>query len=163
MEDGWSGVAFWYLNALLETRQFQKARQLIDDPEFSSLFDYAGNRYIECWYQYYSGDYREAGRIMEEIPISLHYDRGVVYAQQKDKEKVDSILSKYHLEPAQKALIYGILQERDSMYYYLNLEKDIYTIFHINGSIELDPYRKEERYKAFLEKNHLPLTTRKEE
>ena len=45
------------------------------------------------------------------------------------------------------------------MYYYL--EKDNYDVSGMkypNSRREFDPYRKEERFKALLKKNYLPLT-----
>jgi hypothetical protein len=71
---------------------------------------------------------------------------------------VNSILNKDVLKDYEKAIVFAILKERDSMYYYINKEKDIDNILKINGFIEIDPYRKEERYKAFLRKNYLPIT-----
>ncbi len=44
------------------------------------------------------------------------------------------------------------------MYHYMNKESNIWSIIYINGSIEIDPYRKEERFKALLKKHYLPLT-----
>ncbi len=44
------------------------------------------------------------------------------------------------------------------MCHYMNKENDIWNIININGSIEVDAYRKEDLYKAFLKKNYLPLT-----
>ena len=54
--------------------------------------------------------------------------------------------------------MFAILKERDSMYYYINKEKDIYNIREFNSYFEVDPYRKEERFKALLKKHYLPLT-----
>ena len=44
------------------------------------------------------------------------------------------------------------------MYYYIDKEASIFKILEFNGYNELDPYRKEERYKAYLRKNYLPIT-----
>jgi len=44
------------------------------------------------------------------------------------------------------------------MYYYLNKRNHIIGIRGPNSQREFDPYRKEERYKAFLRKNYLPIT-----
>ncbi|MBE9490384.1 MAG: hypothetical protein IMY67_08845, partial [Bacteroidetes bacterium] len=46
----------------------------------------------------------------------------------------------------------------DSMYYYINKEQDIYKIRYFNSYFEVDPYRKDERFKALLKKHYLPLT-----
>ena len=52
----------------------------------------------------------------------------------------------------QKTLVFAILRELDSLYYYLNKVNDNFFAFYPKGSIEIDPYRKEEGYKAFLKK-----------
>ena len=62
--------------------------------------------------------------------------------------------------PRDKAVVYAILKEKDSMYHYLN-SFDVYQTFflpHLNSLRAFDPYRKEERYKAFLRKNYFPIT-----
>ena len=58
----------------------------------------------------------------------------------------------------EKALIFAILNERDSMYYYLDKEKNIILINLFNSRKEVDPYRKEEKYKEYLKNNYLPVT-----
>ncbi len=68
------------------------------------------------------------------------------------------LLNKGVLANFEKARVFAILEERDSMYYYINKEKNIYKIRYFNSYFEVDPYRKEERFKALLKKNYLPLT-----
>ncbi len=57
-----------------------------------------------------------------------------------------------------KARVYAILMEKDSMYYYLNKTILKEALYYINGNNYFNPYRKEERFKTFLKKNYLPLT-----
>ncbi len=85
--------------------------------------------------------------------------RAAVLAQKDSLEGVQKILNMDVLGNYEKARVFAILKERDSMYYYLEKEKN-YTYFdHVfNGIKEADPYRKEDRYKAFLKKNYLPIT-----
>ena len=77
---------------------------------------------------------------------------------QNEIKKAYSILNKNTLKSYEKAIVFAVLKERDSMYHYMNKESDIWNIIKINGAIEVDPYRKEEQYKTFLKKNYLPLT-----
>ena len=44
------------------------------------------------------------------------------------------------------------------MYYYLDKEKNIILINLFNSRKEVDPYRKEEKYKEYLKNNYLPVT-----
>jgi len=84
--------------------------------------------------------------------------RASLFAQQNKTEETYEILNKTVLKNYEKARVFAILKERDSMYYYINKEKDIYNIRHFNSFFEVDPYRKEERFKALLKKHYLPLT-----
>ncbi len=92
------------------------------------------------------------------LGIRANFNYPLLYAQQNDIKKVTSILNKNVLNPYEKAIVFAVLKERDSMYHYMNKESEAWNIQIINGFIEVDPYRKEDRYKAFLQKNYLPLT-----
>ncbi len=79
-----------------------------------------------------------------------------IYAQLNDQNKLDSVLRGDH----SKAIIYAILKEKDSMYHYLN-SFDVYQTYsfrNLNSLRAFDPYRKEERFKAFLKKYYFPIT-----
>ena len=84
-----------------------------------------------------------------------------VLAQQGDIKGVREILNNTYLDDYNKAKVFAILKERDSMYYYIDkMDSNIWNgeIRETNGSKEFDPYRKEKRYKAFLKKNYYPIT-----
>ncbi|MBT8289011.1 MAG: hypothetical protein HKN00_13760 [Flavobacteriaceae bacterium] len=73
----------------------------------------------------------------------------------------DSIYQLFKTTPVysyQKAIVYAVLKEKDSMYHYLNRSTRYYALNDINGNNAFNPYRKEERFKAFLRKNYLPIT-----
>ncbi len=84
--------------------------------------------------------------------------KSLVLAQKGDVKGVREILNKHTLNFFEKALIFAILNERDSMYYYLDKEKNIILINLFNSRKEVDPYRKEEKYKEYLKNNYLPVT-----
>ena len=107
---------------------------------------------------YMKGDYEKAEIYVEKYFYDNYDDQASLYAQQKKIEKTYEILNKGVLANYEKARVFAILKERDSMYYYINKEQDIYKIRYFNSYFEVDPYRKEERYKALLKKNNLPLT-----
>ena len=107
---------------------------------------------------YMKGDYEKAEIYVEKYFYDNYDDQASLYAQQKKIEKTYKILNKGVLANYEKARVFAILKEKDSMYYYINKEQDIYKIRYFNSYFEVDPYRKEERYKAFLKKNNLPLT-----
>ena len=107
---------------------------------------------------YYEGDYEKAQEILVEYPFDNYDDQVTLFAQQNKVKETYEILNKGVLANFEKARVFAILKERDSMYYYINKEQDIYKIRYFNSYFEVDPYRKDERYKAFLKKNYLPLT-----
>ena len=157
-EDDWSDNANLYFISLLKTKQFDKANQLMTDPYFSTLFSDFSKSYLVFNYQYFSENYNEAEKFIESFIYTHHFDLAIAHAQQNEIKKVRSILDKDVLNAYQKAIVFAILKERDSMYYYMDKENKIGNKLLINGSIELDDYRKEDRYKAFLKKNYLPIT-----
>jgi hypothetical protein len=104
------------------------------------------------------GDYEKAQIYQEKYFYDNYDNQAALYANQGKLEDTYAIINKGVLANYEKARVFAILEERDSMYYYINKEKDIYKIRYFNSYFEVDPYRKEERYKSFLKKNNLPLT-----
>lgn len=107
---------------------------------------------------YYEGKYDKDEPLLDIYPFSKNDELAVLYASQGKLEDTYAILNKGVLANFEKARVFAILEERDSMYYYINKEKDIYKIRYFNSYFEVDPYRKEERFKALLRKHYLPLT-----
>ena len=144
--------------SLLKTEKFKEANNLLQNNYFSSLFLGQSRLVLIIEYHYYIGDYNKVQTSHEIYVYSTNFELSILYAQQNEIKKVHSILKKNVLKAYEKAIVFAILKEKDSMYYYMDKEEEIENIFRINGSIEVDPYRKEERYKTFLKKNYLPLT-----
>ena len=107
---------------------------------------------------YYEGDYEKAQYYLDMYKSDPAYAQANLYAQQDSIIKTYEILNKGVLTNLEKARVFAILKERDSMYYYINKEQDIYNIRHFNSFFEVDPYRKDKRFKALLKKHYLPLT-----
>jgi TolB-like protein len=153
-----SDNAYTYYLSLLKTERFKEANNLLQNDYFSSLFLEQSRLSLVIDYHYYTGDYNKVQTTHDTYVYSEDFELSILYAQQNDIKKVTSILNKNALKSYEKAIVFAILKERDSMYYYMEKEKDIENVLYFNGSIELDPYRKEDRYKTFLKKNYLPLT-----
>jgi hypothetical protein len=154
----WSFNAYTYYMSLLKTKQFEKANNLLQNDYFSSLFIEQSRLSLLIDYHYYQGNYNKAQDHIDNYIFTKNFKLSILYAQQNDIKKVTSILNKDILSSYEKAIVFAVLKERDSMYFYMNKEKEIENILIVNGSVEVDPYRKEERYKAFLKKNYVPLT-----
>jgi TolB-like protein/AraC-like DNA-binding protein/Tfp pilus assembly protein PilF len=109
-------------------------------------------------FYYYQGKYDKAEPFMHAYPFANNINQALLYASQGKLENTYKIINKGVLANFEKAKVFAILKERDSMYYYINKEKDIYKIRYFNSYFEVDPYRKEERFKALLRRHYLPLT-----
>jgi len=107
---------------------------------------------------YFEHDYKEAQVYLEMFFVDSYIIQANMFAQQDQTKGAYEILNKGVLQNFEKARVFAILKERDSMYYYINKENDIYNIREFNSYFEVDPYRKEERFKKLLKKHYLPLT-----
>jgi len=154
----WSENAYTYYLSLLKTEKFKEAKDLLQNDYFTSLFLEQAQLSLLIDYHYYTGNYNKAQTTHDSYVYSSDFELSKLYAQQNDIEKVRSILNKNSLKSYEKAIVFAILKERDSMYHYMNKESDVWNIIIFNGFIEVDSYRKEDRYKTFLTKNYLPLT-----
>jgi len=150
-----------YYLSLLENKKFSEAKRLLQSKNFKSLLN-DQNQIIYTWYYYYHQEnYDKAKEILQDSLIETHYYyKGLTYAQLGNRKKVDSFFSmeRAWFPNSYKAFVYAALNEKDSMYYYLEKMDNLYRIRAPNGRREFDPYRKEERFKAFLRKNYFPLT-----
>jgi TolB-like protein/AraC-like DNA-binding protein len=166
-----SSNAITYFNALVEGKKFATAHKLMKSDNFKSLIK-KKQQLSSLWYFYYHQEnYKKAQDILKD---SLMEDdllaKLITQAQLGGRKSVDSMLSfSFSRTNSYKIFIHAILKERDSMYHYLEKASyrcgPNYRIMPRGGGIsgpnnrrEFDPYRKEERYKAFLKKNYLPLT-----
>ncbi len=147
-----------YYFSLLKTEKFKEANNLLQNDYFTSLFAKEIMFYWEFNKYYYQGNYSKAQDHIDNFIYPKGFELSINYAQQNDIKKAYSILNKNTLKPYDKARVFAVLKERDSMYHYMNKESEIENILELNGAVEVNPYRKEERYKAFLKKNYLPLT-----
>ncbi len=147
-----------YFAALVEGKKFKDAENLMRSKNFKSLL--SKNEQLNCLWQYYyhQENYNKAQEVLKDSLMFNNYrEQLYTYAQLGDRKVTDSLLEDC-IFVLQKAKVYAILKERDSMYYYLNKRNHIIGIRGPNNQREFDPYRKEERYKAFLKKNYLPIT-----
>jgi len=151
--------AYFYFDALVESKNFDKAKILFDSKNFKSLFN-EKQKLSALWYlYYYQGNYMKSQEFMSDSLIkNVHISLIYTFAQLGDKMAVDSLLSKNPGYFFEKSFVYAILKEKDSMYHYMNRMNGFFLMKGLNSRGEFDPYRKEERYKAFLRENYLPIT-----
>ena len=147
------------LHTLLESKKFNRAQILFDSKNFETLFD-EKQKLNGLWYFYYQqGNYIKAQECLNSSSIKdLHISMIYTFAQLGDKKAIDSMFNKSPINFWQKAFVFAILKEKDSMYCYLNKMNGFFEMKGVNSRFEFDPYRKEKRFKALLKKNYLPIT-----
>jgi hypothetical protein len=84
--------------------------------------------------------------------------KALCFAQIGSVNEVAKLLNKKDvISDSDKAFVFAVLKNRDSMYFYMDKAEMAQSI-RINSRREVDPYRKEQRYIEFLEKNYMPVT-----
>ncbi len=154
-------IAINYNFTLIESGNFDEAKKLMETENYKSLIAKSRefyNIYNSYYYYYFKKDYKKSEEILSgTLKNEFYFDKICISAQLGKVDKVYKLLIDYNEKDVSgKAFIFAILQEKDSMYHYLKKEDIDY--WWVNGRFEFDPYRKEERYKAFLKKNYLPIT-----
>jgi TolB-like protein len=152
----WPAVA--YYNALVESGNVEKALELYHTKTFNDLLNPTRKVQRLFYLHYYQKDYQKAQEYLNDTLISDDY-WGKLFnaAYLGERATVDTLLKNQKYSNANKAFLYAILEERDSMYHYLDME-NIDPIY-INARREVDPYRKEDRYIDFLKKHYFPVPT----
>jgi TolB-like protein/AraC-like DNA-binding protein len=120
----------------------------------------------QLWFLYYhQEEYNKALEIADSYLSSRYTTKVWTHAQLGDRKKVDSISKKLYWGTGQdkywrsfKAFTHAILKDRDSMYYYLENARFDGTTMLVNSRREFDPYRNEDRFKAILKANYLPVS-----
>ena len=136
---------------------------LLRNKKFKETFDFLeryrkGQKAPLYTVYYFKYDYKKAQIYLDLFYQDPSFAQANLFAQRGEINKTYEILNKDVLANYEKARVFAILKERDSMYYYINKEQDIYNIREFNSYFEVDPYRKEESYKKLLKKHYLPLT-----
>jgi TolB-like protein/AraC-like DNA-binding protein len=154
-----------YFNVLLEDKKYEEAYKLMELENYNLVLNNT-LKLKNLWnYHYMKGDSKKALEISKDTLFTNDYLLQVLtYAQLGDRKKVDSINKKHpHGSHSQliwrtnRAILHAVLKEKDSMYYYLEKSRFDDNVLIANGRSEFDPYRNEERFKAFLRMNYLPI------
>lgn len=120
----------------------------------------------QLWFLYYhQEEYHKALEIADRYLSSRYTTKVWTHAQLGDRKKVDSISKKLYWGTGQdkywrtfRAFTHAILKNRDSMYFYLENARFDGTTMLVNSRREFDPYRNEDRFKAVLKANYLPVS-----
>jgi TolB-like protein/Tfp pilus assembly protein PilF len=150
-----------YHTALVESGEFETAKKLMASDNYKKTIEKRNQLLDLQYYYYHKGDYKKSNEILEDSTMTnQNFRKALQYAQTKDLEKLNTVKGK--LSNVNKAFVFAILKQRDSMYFYLNKEdiNDQGAQFP-NSRSEFDPYRKEPRYIEFLKKHKFPIEEQK--
>jgi len=154
-----------YFNMLVEDKKYKEAYKLMESENYKSILNKNFQLKNLWYYHYLKGNSQKALEVSRDSIFTNDYLlQTLTYAQLGNREKVDSI-NKIHphgthnqfIWRTNRAIIHAVLKDRDSMYYYLENSQFDDHVLIANGRNEFDPYRHEERFKAFLRMNYLPV------
>ncbi len=161
-----SEYAFSYYDILVESNQFKEARKLFESTNFKTLSSEKQQLIHLFDFYYYQENYKNAQEVLKDSLMADQYTSKMkVYAQLGDRAPIEKEFNRFTgdargkgYKRQTKAVIYAILEEKDSMYLYLQrLSAKRIRNIKIFGRREFDPYRKEERFKDILKNLYLPI------
>lgn len=146
-----------YYNSLTEKGDFKEANDFLQSENYRGLLSEKGELEALFYYNYHQQNYKKAQNLLKNDLFSESYFEKLITKAQLGKiDEVEQFFEDQEVSNTDKAFIFAILKERDSMYHYL--EKENIEFKFVNSRREFNPYRKEARYKAFLKRNYLPIT-----
>jgi TolB-like protein/Tfp pilus assembly protein PilF len=154
-----SVIAQAYVGALIEGKRFEEAKRVMNSENYKSIRATSDELGQLAQYHYHKEEYDLALEVLEDPLMENYFEnyRALSLAQIGDVDGVRRLLNKKDvIDTSDKAFVFAILKNRDSMYYYMDKEQR--NKERINSRREVDPYRKEQRYIEFLEKNYMPVT-----
>lgn len=150
-----------YWNALCENKMFKEANAFMQSDNFKIVLNEKERIQMLFLYYLHQEKFTKAQEITNDSLFKnnyLNYFKGLVYAYLEERESFNQMIKENAFDNSQMAQFYAILNEKDSMYYYLDKLTGIYAMRRLNASSEFDPYRREERFKILLKKSYLPIT-----
>jgi TolB-like protein/tetratricopeptide (TPR) repeat protein len=146
-----------YYNSLIENGNFREAINFLQSENYKALLSEKMELESLFYYNYHRENYKKAEELLKnELFSEAYFEKLITQAQLGKINDVKKVFEDQEISNTDKAFLYAIFKERDSMYHYLKQE-DIKFRF-VNSRVEFDPYRKEEQYIAFLKRNYLPVT-----
>ena len=155
-----SNLAGSYVGALIEGKRFEEAKKVMNSENYKSIRATSDELGQLAQYHYHKEEYNLALEVLEDPLLHFGYNayRALSLAQIGNIDAVKSLLSKKDvLGDRDKAFVFAVLKNKDSMYFYMD-KADVNGKIGVNSRREVDPFRKEQRYIEFLEKNYMPIT-----
>ena len=161
-----SSILKQYVIILLESEKYNKAKKIMQSKNYKLVLS-KHSQLEMLWHYYYLQNNKEKTKELatDSLLTKQYFVQVLTYAQLGDRKKVDSIHKKYvwgggieRKWRAERATVQAVLKNRDSMYYFLERAKLENFIRWANSRKEFDPYRNEERFKAVLRENYIPVS-----
>lgn len=155
-----SYLAGSYSGALIEGKRFEEAKKIMNSENYKSIRATSDELGQLAQYHYHREEYDLALEVLKDPLLDFRYNayRALSLAQIGDVDGVKRLLNKKSvISDVNKTFVFAVLKNRDSMYFYMD-KVEVRGAISINSRREVDPYRKEQRYIEFLEKNYMPLT-----
>lgn len=154
-----------YTYLLAESKMSNEFFKIKESANYKSILS-KPKQLNQLWYLYYhQEEYNKALEIGDSYLSNRYTIKVWTHAQLGNREKVDSISKKLYWGTGQdkywrsfRAFTHAILKNRDSMYFYLENARFDGTTRLVNSRREFDPYRNEDRFKAILKANYLPVS-----
>ena len=150
-------IAGYYFLSLLMNKMFDQAKELLNNSNFIDKLSDEKKNNLFFKYHYYQENYLKALFYSNKLNNKNFELEALIFAKLADTVQTYYILNNHVLGYGQKARVFAILKQKDSMYYYLNRLGPL-DCLNINDKLEFEPYRKEPKFKAFLKKNYFPYS-----
>jgi len=155
-----STLAQGYVGALIESQRFEEAMLVMNSKNYKSIRATSDEMGQLVQYHYHKEEYELALEVFKDPVMESRYSayKALCFAQIGSVNEVAKLLNKKDvIRDSDKAFVFAVLKNRDSMYFYMD-KAEMAESIRINSRREVDPYRKEQRYIEFLEKNYMPIT-----
>jgi tetratricopeptide (TPR) repeat protein len=155
-----SFLAQGYVGALIESQRFEEAMLVMNSKNYKSIRATSDEMGQLIQYHYHKEEYELALEVFKDPVMENRYNayKALSLAQIGNIKEVTKLLNKKDvLMGSDKAFVFAVLKNRDSMYFYMD-KAEMNESIRINSRREVDPYRKEQRYIEFLKKNYMPIT-----
>ena len=148
-----------YHQALLESGRFEEVIALHNSENYLKNTSPSRRIIDKHYYYYFKKDKQNQLKILKDSLMANQFSRqAFTYAQLGDLKQLNTVIDK--VANNNKSIIFAVLKQRDSMYYYLD-QLSLIDAQLPNSRPELDPYRKEPQYIEFLKKNYFPVDKQK--
>ncbi len=155
-----SSFIYYYVECLIEGKRFNEAKSVMELEAYDKYTDDKAKKTQQWSLLYCQKKYDQSLEILKDTEFTNQYwEPALTYAALNNRKKVDSLNTIFPWGTGRKidwrsrrAILHALLKDKDSMYYYLDhIQFDMWAWYAYSRK-EFDPYRTEDRFKAFEKK-----------